>query len=302
MRAGQLIIVLALALVPPACSARLEASRPALEIDMRNVDLHVAPGVVLQVHRLRGRVEPAPGRVPSLNDPKSYVVAVDSGEIAVDASTLNTLMTRTLGGDRSNVDRLRLTLEPDGTLRQRGAIDKGLDIPFSARSAVSATPDGRIRLSTESVKGFGVPMKRMMKILGLEMDDLVKVTPGSGVEVHDNDLLIDPSKLIPAPPMRGRVTAVRIERGRLVQIFGSAAPPAWRSSSPNHVHWRGGDLSFGKLTMIETDLELVDQDPADPFDFSVDGWHAQLVAGYSKTLPNNGLRAYLPDYNDLRRR
>ena len=48
-----------------------------------------------------------------------------------------------------------------------------------------------------------------------------------------------------------------------------------------------------------TDLELVDLDLTDPFDFSIDHWDAQLVAGYSKTLPNKGLRAYMPDYNDL---
>ena len=54
--------------------------------------------------------------------------------------------------------------------------------------------------------------------------------------------------------------------------------------------------------MTETDLELVDLDPKDAFDFSVDDWNAQLVAGYSKTLPNRGLRAYMPDYNDLKKK
>jgi hypothetical protein len=53
--------------------------------------------------------------------------------------------------------------------------------------------------------------------------------------------------------------------------------------------------------MSDTDLELVDMDPKDPFDFSVDDWNAQLVAGYSKTLPNRGLKAFMPDYGDLRK-
>jgi hypothetical protein len=54
--------------------------------------------------------------------------------------------------------------------------------------------------------------------------------------------------------------------------------------------------------MSDTDLELVDLDPKDPFDFSVDDWNAQLVAGYSKTLANRGLKAYMPDYKDLPRK
>jgi hypothetical protein len=52
--------------------------------------------------------------------------------------------------------------------------------------------------------------------------------------------------------------------------------------------------------MSDTDLELVDMDPKDPFDFSVDHWNAQLVAGYSKTRADKGLTAFMPDYNDLK--
>ena len=69
--------------------------------------------------------------------------------------------------------------------------------------------------------------------------------------------------------------------------------------SRNFIYWRGGQLSFGKLTMTDTDLELVDNDPRDPFDFSVDHWNDQLVAGYSKTTSRRGLKAIVPDYNDL---
>ena len=88
---------------------------------------------------------------------------------------------------------------------------------------------------------------------------------------------------------------------QLVQTFGSGAgaPIAGRRLSDNHIYWRGGQLSFGKLTMVDTDLELIDMDPSDPFDFSVHDWDAQLVAGYSKTLPNRGLAAHIPDYNDI---
>jgi hypothetical protein len=64
--------------------------------------------------------------------------------------------------------------------------------------------------------------------------------------------------------------------------------------------WPGGQLSFGKLPVPDPDLELVDDDPGDPFDFAVDPWNDQLVAGYSKTTADRGLRAHMPDFNDLR--
>jgi hypothetical protein len=142
-----------------------------------------------------------------------------------------------------------------------------------------------------------------MKLLGIEMDDLLKVKPGHGITVDNNDLILDPQQVVPPPFIRGKVTSVRIEGDRLVQIFGS---PEWRRLSPpavsrNHIYWRGGELQFGKLTMADTDLELVDEDPGDAFDFSVDHWNDQLTAGHSKNTPSRGLKAHLPDYGDLKR-
>lgn len=61
-----------------------------------------------------------------------------------------------------------------------------------------------------------------------------------------------------------------------------------------------GDLRFGKLTMRATDLELIDKDESDPFDFSVAHYNDMLVAGHSKNLPRLGLRTHMPDYNDIK--
>lgn len=292
-------LTLLLAALVASC-ARVEATRPAVQVEMANVDLHVASDVTLHVNRLRGSFVPVQRDIPYLDDKKSYSVAVDSGEVAIDLTSLNVLLARAMGDGKSNVDKLRVSIK-DGQLQQKGVIDSAINVPFTAVSNISVTPDGRIRVSTESVRGFGVPLKPVLKLFRVQMDDLVKVKKGSGVETDGNDLIIDPSRLIPAPSIRGRLTAVRIQGQQLVQTFGTAPGPplASQALAPNHIYWRGGQLAFGKLTMTDTDLELVDMDPKDPFDFSVDGWNAQLVAGYSRTMPDRGLKAFMPDYNDL---
>lgn len=284
-----------------AC-ARVEASRQPVEVEMSNVDLHLTPDITLHVRHLRGRFEPAGQRTtPFLDDKTSYSVAVDSGVVAIDLASLNALMTRTLADDGSNVDKLKISVDDKGDLKQKGVIDKGLPIPFSVKAGVEATPDGKLRVFTKSVKGFGMPMKPLMKMFHLEMDDLLKVKPGRGVTVRDNDLILDPAMLLPAPTMRGNVISARIENDAVVQTFGDGIArhlnPA--ASGKNFIYWRGGSLAFGKLTMTATDLELVDADPKDPFDFSAEHWNDQLVAGYSKTTASGGLKAHIPDYNDL---
>jgi hypothetical protein len=272
---------------------------------MSNVHLHVTADITLRIRHLRGRFEPM-GRteIPNLDDKRSYVVAIDSGEIALDMPSLNALMTRTLGQDRSNVEKLRISINDENGLRQQGVLDKGIKVPFDVEGSIDATPDGRIRLHAAAVRGFGLPVHPLMKLLGIEMDDLLKVKPGHGVTVENDDLILDPQQLVPPPLIRGKVTSVRVNGGVLVQTFGSGerqrlSPPP---ISRNYMYWRGSELQFGKLTMTDTDLELVDEDQDDPFDFSIDHWNDQLVAGYSKTTPNRGLKAHMPDFNDLKRK
>jgi hypothetical protein len=300
MRAACLAILALLSLV----GTSVTAGKTPVEVEMRNVDLHLTPDVGLHIRHLRGRFVAAGSRhAPYLDDPRSYSVTVDTGEVAVDLDSLNAVMARALGQGRSNARNLHTSIDEEGSLRQKGVVKKGISVPFNLKASLGATPDGKIRVRSESVKGFGVPVNPLLKAFGIEMDDLLKVEPGRGVRVEGNDLVLDPSMLLPPPAMNGKITAVRIEDDMLVQSFGSGAPRPMspRATAKNYIYWRGGQLVFGKLTMTETDLELVDDDPMDPFDFSVDHWNEQLVAGYSKATVERGLKAHLADYNDLPR-
>jgi hypothetical protein len=293
-----------LTLAAIACGT-VEASKPSVEVDMRNVDLHITPQIDLQVRHLRGRFVAAGTRqAPYLDDPASYSVAVDTGEVAVDLASLNAIVTRALQLAHSNVRRLEISIDDTGQLRQKGVLRKGISVPFDMKASVGVTADGLIRIHAESIKGFGVPVNPLLKVLRLQTDDMIRVDPGHGIRVEGNDLLLDVSRLLPPPAFHGTLTSVRVDRGELIQIFGpgTARPISPTATAMNHIYWRGGQLAFGKLTMTETDLELVDQDPKDAFDFSVDRWNEQLVAGYSKTTTDRGLRAHMPDYNDLHAR
>jgi hypothetical protein len=311
MRVARVGLVTAVLLPMVAIGAtRARARTPAgagapagVGVEMRNVDLHMTANVTLRVRSLRGRFVPTrAGGVANLDDSASYTVAVDAGETAIGEAALNALMNehvfaRTAGHGKPPVKGLVLRVE-DGLVKQKGKLDNKIDLPFSVKGAVSATPDGKIRVHSKSIKSLGLPVKGLMKILGLEMDDMLKVEPGHGLTVDDNDFIIDPQTMLPPPRLRGRVTAVRIEGNEIVQVFGGGPAPG--SGGRNRIHWRGGSLRFGKLTMRDTDLELIDQDQDDPFDFSVDGYNEMLVAGYSKNTPQLGLKTYMPDYDDLK--
>jgi len=63
----------------------------------------------------------------------------------------------------------------------------------------------------------------------------------------------------------------------------------------------GNSVRFGKLTMENTDLTVLDLDPGDPLDWYQDHYKEQLAAGYAKINSNFGLRSYVKDFSKLSR-
>ena len=119
------------------------------------------------------------------------------------------------------------------------------------------------------------------------------------VKVVENDLILDPERLLPPPRMKGQVTAVRIEGDRIIQPFGTNGRNLTPSYKADHyMYYQGGELSFGKTTMHGADLKIIDADPKDPFDFFLAQYAKQLTAGYSRTLANKGLVVYMPDSDE----
>jgi hypothetical protein len=52
--------------------------------------------------------------------------------------------------------------------------------------------------------------------------------------------------------------------------------------------------------MSDADMQLIDANPRDPFDFFPARYEAQLVAGYSRNTRRKGLQVFMPDYSRVR--
>jgi hypothetical protein len=275
---------------------------------MRNVNLHVDEGIVLVVRRLRGRMESrTAGRPPIFDDGRSYVLNVDQGELSIGMRSLERLLNaHVFAYPGAPLEDVRVRPTGDGRLEQKAKLHKGITIPVSMKASVAATPEGQLQMHVESMKAAGMPARGLLKLFGLELDDLVKLEQGHGVVVRDDDLIISVGQVLPPPEIRGRLSSAFVRGDELVQIFGDkpSLPELTKPDpkAPNYVYFHGSDIRFGKLTMSGADLQLIDADPRDPFDFFPARYKAQLVAGYSKNTPAGGLKTYMPDFNDLQTR
>jgi hypothetical protein len=301
MAGRPLAVVLAVSAAAVALRAQ-PAPEPRCGVEMRNVVLHLADDVVLGVRALDGEfVSQVRGTPPVFDDPRSYVLRVRAADVTMDAASLTALVARALSGGRAPVRDVRVTIE-QGALHVRGSLHKGVTVPFSMVADVSAAPDGALRLHATKLTAVGVPVKGLLDLVGVALGDLMKAPAGSGIRADGDDLLLDTTAILPPPRTEGRVQQVAIAGQRLaLRLTGGATPPVRPATLPlprarNYLSFFGGSIRFGKLTMSDADMQLIDADPRDPFDFYPARYEAQLIAGYSRNTPRHGLQVYMPDY------
>jgi hypothetical protein len=167
---------------------------------------------------------------------------------------------------------------------------------------VQATPEGKIKVHARHVKAVHLPVKGMLDLFGVELADLINTKKIKGVAMDKDDIILDPEQILPPPQIRGKLSNIKVENGQLTLVFGGGDVAGIKGQSGNFMAYRGAVLRFGKLTMNDTDMVLIDADQRDPFDFFLDHYQEQLRAGYTKITSKFGLRVYMVDFNKLHKK
>ena len=279
------------------------AAKAPTQAFMRNVWFHIDQDAYLDIHTLRGEmVSKTPGAPLNFDNKTSFVLKVDTGTIGMRSASLDVLMNCYIFG-YPNPPLRNLHVEPSGRqLKQSGIIHKIVDIPFTMWADVSAS-NGMIRIHPTKIDICGINGIGLLKAVGMTMEKMLKLPKERGISAQGNDLLLDPNHALPPPQVELHLVDVRIEGDELVQIFdaGRHLPELVlpHPEEKNTMYYRGGTLRMGKLLMIDADMQVVDTDPSDPFDFMIDRYNDQLVAGFTRNQPNYGLFVFMRDFNDV---
>jgi len=273
----------------------------SVDVQMRNVMYHFTGNVAVRIYSLDGELIPIGNELPIFEDKNSFKIQIRSAVIAITPESLaNVLNSYVFLRQDAPLKSISIRIDSSGHLKVKGKLHSKGDIPFETEGVATPTSEEKIRLHAQKIKALHLPVKGLMDVLGIELADLIKTGKVRGIEVEKDDLILDPGSLLPPPHISGKVTDVKTRSGQIVQVFGNANSVSnWKISSANYMAYRNHQLRFGKLTMSGTDLVLIDMDPKDPFDFYLDHYKEQLVAGYAKETPSFGLRVYMRDYNKL---
>ncbi|MEA2237362.1 MAG: hypothetical protein QOC81_2086 [Thermoanaerobaculia bacterium] len=286
--------------IPTPTEAASKAPTQAL---MRNVWFRFDQDAYLDIHSMRGElVSKKPGEPLNFDNKLSFVMKVDTGTIGMRSESLDILMNRYIFG-YANAPLRSLHIEMAGKqLKQSGIIHKVVDIPFTMWADVSAA-NGLIRIHPTKIEICGINGIGLLKAVGMTLQKMLKMPEERGITAKGNDLLLDPQRALPPPQVELHLVDVRVEGDELIQVFDAGrhltalTPP--HPEEKNTMYYRGGTLRMGKLLMVDADMQVADSDPSDPFDFYIDRYNDQLVAGFVRNQPNYGLLVFMRDFPDV---
>lgn len=287
----------------PKSRAKAASGSGEVRVAMKNVMYHFSPSIAAHILQLQGSLAPAkPGAIVVFDDKNSFTLNLASAEIAISCNSLAEVMNENVfAADDAPIKKIAM-FSKNNQLTIKGQLHSKGDVPFEVAGTLAVNGDGRIRFHAEHVKAAHLPVKGMLDLLGLDLAKLINTKKVQGVSADKDDLILNPQEILPPPHIHGNVSAVRLQGNEIVQVFGSKQDSNFAAKQPgNYMAYRDNNLRFGKLTMNDADLMLLDMDPQDPFDFYLDHYTEQLVAGYTKTTPDFGLRVYTRDYNKLRK-
>lgn len=298
-------LVLTPALYPQTQTSRQQASpnqQQAPSVEISNVLFRYSPQLTIHVIRLRGKLQPTQGHsAPSFNDANSFVIASDAAEIRVTTAELAALMNSwLLASPKAQLKDIRIDTSGD-RLVISGTMKKGVHVPFRSTATATVASDNRIRIDVHDMKAARLPVKGLLETFGLSLDNLISQKGLKGVSVDGDSFLIDPQTAFPPPQIRARVSKVEVVPGALVLLLGQGAPVLDHPPGRNYIAIHGGNIQYGKEEMFDSDLVMVDSTPADPFEFYLDRYWCQMVAGNIKVTPRRGLRILTPDFSKLPR-
>jgi hypothetical protein len=289
----------------PRRAAMLASDTARTHVSMRNVDFYVDPEVVLHIRHLDGTMRAKNGGPVVFDDKGSFIITLDRAEVGLTGADLTALLNKYVFGYKgSPLSHLQVKTEGDQIV-QSGRLHKGIDLPFEMTATMDVTPEGLIRIHPTKTKILGVNGDKLMHAFGLSLEKLIDLKGATGATVHGNDLFLDPAHILPPPTIEGKLTAVRVQDDEVVQVFGTSGTNAKRTLvppdtlAPNYMYYKGGTLRFGKLLMLDAEMQIVDLDPADVFRFDLSRYSQQLVAGYERTLPDQGLEVWMRDVDKL---
>ncbi len=237
---------------------------------------------------------------PSFDDLESFNLVIANGVLRANIGDIAHFLN---SNGAPNSPLKNITLSGDGDqITLHGTLHKIVALPIELVGTISVAPENQIRVRVTKLNLLKIPMKGLLGRFRVTLADFLPAQSLPGVQVTGNDIFFDPIKLLPPPHIRGQLTSVRVVNPDLEEVYGDAQDEAHVEQWRNFLRLKGGSLDFGKLTMHDVDLIMIDISNDAWFDLDLAHYQDQLVNGYTRITPQAGLQIFMPDLDELKSR
>lgn len=283
--------------VPLPADAGGSADSEVTTVYAHNLELRKGPDFRIYVRWLRGQMVPVEkGRTPSLDDESSFVFHVDRGLVHANLGDIDTYLNAKLA-PRSPLKSMTLRGDGDKVVLS-GMLHKLLvPMPVEVQGTLSPATNERIHFAVTKISVLKMPVKGLLGGFKVDIDDIMGRQPMAGVEIKGNDIYLDTTKLLPPPHVRGQISRIALSLPDLVVTYGATTPEDEQELAKwhNFLRLRGGTVAFGKMVMSKADVTLIDASDDRWFDLDLANYRQQMVKGYSRMTPQDGIEMFMPD-------
>lgn len=273
-----------------------------VHIRLQNVRFKWSDKVYIDVGSMTLHAVPLQGTMVNFDDPGSFHLIVHRSAVFVRPDVMAGMCNESIFNySESHVRKVQVSIEKDDngrrTVKLKGKIKFVTWIPFTMLTRLSVdTKANALVITVDHLKVFGfISLTKLIRSKSLQLDRLISLPPNKSLLVDGNRIVVKPLALFPPPRINGKIANVDVNDSTVSIKFAGDAITAPESSARNYVYLRGGASRFGRFRMADTDLLILDQNPANPFVFSL-LHYAEMIPKSTFEIPDTkSARITMPD-------
>lgn len=273
-------------------------------IRMQNVQFKWSDKVYVDMGDMALRAVPVEGRTVDFDDLSSFHLVVQQSEVMIRPSVLEGMFNESVFNyPHSKLRNLKVSLKEsdnEHVVHVKGSVNVGIWISFTMDARLSVdTASNTLAIDVDHLKILGgLPVSPLVKMKPFQLESIISLPPNKSLIVNGNRILVKPFGLFPPPRVDGTMSHVTVGLDGIRLAFAGHPIPAPQSSAKNYVYLRGGTSQFGNIRMLDTDILILDQDPADPFVFSLLHYADLVPRSRIDVHGTQSARVTMPDFSE----
>ena len=275
---------------------------PGVAIRMQNVRFKWSDRVYIDTDNIAVRAVPLQGSTVDFDDLSSFHLMLQQSAVMIRPDVLEGMFNESVFNyPESKLRNLKVTLkesDKEHVVQVDGSVNTGIWIPFTMTVQLSVdTKTNTLVMNVKHLKVLGVlPVISLIKFKPFNLQSIISLPPNKSLLVDDNRLMVKPFGLFPPPRVDGKMSEVTVGDKWIRLAFAGRPIPAPESSARNYVYLKGGRSKFGHFCMEDTDILILDQDPSDPFVFSLVRYAEMVPRSRIEVHDTRSVRVTMPDF------